>query len=139
MNYKDELKKWFEKKLKIHLEKEINIDFRYKKWEIWYIDFWINIWNEFNKIRPAVILLNKKYSKGNNIIVAPISSFWENKKIINTNIIIEETFLKQKSIIKLNHLKDISKKRLIKKLWRVNNDILSEIDSKLKNIFDIRT
>jgi len=50
------------------------------------------------------------------LIVVPISSFSLDKKILNTNIVIKEDFLKQKSIIKLNHLRDISKKRLIKKI-----------------------
>lgn len=137
MDYFEQLKDWFETKITIN-NKNVDENYRYKKWDVWYINFWVNIWNEFNKIRPAVILTTKKYSKWNNLIVVPISSFSLDKKILNTNIVIKEDFLKQKSIIKLNHLRDISKKRLIKKIWRLWDKYLKELDKSIKDLFDIR-
>jgi len=138
MNYIEQLKKWFEEKIKIH-KKEFNPNYRYKKWDIWYVNFWINIWNEFNKIRPALVITNKKYTKWNNLIVIPLTSFKTEKNILNTDIIIKTDFnKKQKSILRLNHLRDISKNRLIKKVWRISDDKLKELDIKLKDLFNIR-
>ncbi|USN58599.1 MAG: type II toxin-antitoxin system PemK/MazF family toxin [Candidatus Peribacteria bacterium] len=73
-------------------------------------------------------------------MVAPITSFNLEKKILHTDIILEpNNILKQKSIIRTNHLRDISKKRLIKKVGRVADEILQELDIQLKELFDIRT
>lgn len=134
-SYIQELKIWFDEKVNIH-QKSIETKYHYKKWDIWYVDFWINIWNEFNKIRPAVILTNKKYSTGNNIIIIPVTTFSQGKNILNTDVVIH---VNHKSVLKLNHLRDISKKRLLKKIWRIQDSELHEIDLKIKLLFDIRT
>ncbi len=138
MNYVNELKNWFEEKIKIN-EKYINFEYRYKKWDIWYANLWINIWNEFNKVRPVLVLTNNKFSRWNNIIIIPITSLKSEKRILNTDIIIDTKFGKrQRSIMRINHLKDISKKRLIKKVWRIDDDTLNRLGIKLKLLFDIR-
>ena len=136
-NYKDNLKNWFEQKILIN-DKDLKSNSFHKKWEIWYVDFWINIWSEFNNKRPAIIISNKSFSWWWNIIVVPITKLLDSKNILNTDIIIEDKNLNYKSIIKLNNIRDISKKRLVRKLWRLSDEILKNIDLKLKAIFDIR-
>lgn len=135
MNYFEKLKDWFEEKIKLHedLNSQQNI---FKQWEIYYVNFWINIWSEFNHTRPALIFEKSKYSYWRkNVIVIPITSIKNDKKYNKFDILLEKTeenWLKENSILKLFHIKDVSKSRVKTKIWDITK---SELDN-IKNIFD---
>ena len=138
MNYIEKLQKWFEEKIKINslVNKENNI---FKQWEIYYVNFWFNIWSEFNWTRPALIFELWKYSYWRtNVIVIPITSKKEWKKYNKFDIQISPdkiNKLKSNSIIKLFHIKDISKTRVKTKIWDISIEILNEIIEKFEKIY----
>ncbi len=136
MNYIEQLKKWFEEKIKINSLKNKSI---FKQWEIYYVNFWINIWSEFNWIRPALIFELSKYSYWRkNVIVIPITSQKESKKYNKFDIKIspnKTNNLKSNSIIKLFHIRDISKTRVKTKIWNLDIDKLNEVMTIFEKIY----
>lgn len=129
MDYLSELTEWFTQKIKIH-NKEINIEYRHKKWEIWFVDFWVNIGSEFNYIHPAMIFMDTKISKWGNVIVIPLTTFTDTKNMYPSDYIIQagDGNLQKPSILRIWHMRDISKKRLIKRIGRVWAKTLDDID-----------
>lgn len=137
MNYLEKLKNWLEEKIKIHNENwEWNI---FKQWEIYYVNFWINIWSEFNWTRPAIIFELSRFSFWRkNVIVLPITSFKEWKKYNQFDFKItknELNWLKKNSIIKLFHIRDISKNRVWTKIWILSEEELNKIQSTFTKIY----
>ena len=139
IEYLEKLKNWFEIKVKLHFDKksEKNI---FKKAEIYYVNFWINIWSEFNWVRPALIFEESKYSYfRKNVIVLPITSFKENKKYNQFDIKIiakKGNWLKSNSVIKLFHIRDVSKKRVKTKIWKLDNEDFDRITNVFQKIYN---
>lgn len=140
----------FKEKIKINQQAENPRDF--KKYDIHYVNFWINIWNEINGERPSLIYKSNRYNKGYDIFVIPMTwLFDENNKekdLDNFDIIITPTCvnkLKKASLLKVRHLKSISKKRIQSPIWKLENILLDnrimlydEIDNKIKHMFWIK-
>lgn len=135
MNYIKQLENWFKEKLWLHkdIKSQKNI---FKQWEIYYVNFWINIWSEFNLTRPALIFEKSKLSFWRkNVIVIPITSYKMEKKYNKYDIKISKSelnWLKNDSIIKLLHIKDISKSRVKTKIWILEENYFSDV----VNIFE---
>ena len=111
-----------------------------KKWDIYFINLWKNIWSELNKTRPCVIYSIKKANFWNTVLVIPLKSYkW--KKLNNFQILIKKSkksLLEKDSFLDLSWIRQISKKRILTKKWYLEKDILIEIDSKILNIFWIK-
>ncbi|NVP17462.1 type II toxin-antitoxin system PemK/MazF family toxin [Candidatus Gracilibacteria bacterium] len=130
-----ELKKWFEEKIFLHndLKSQKNI---FKQKEIYYVNFGINIGSEFNLTRPALIFEKSKFSFWRkNVIVIPITTYKNNKKYNKFDIKINKSEingLKEDSILKLLHIKDICKSRVKTKLGTLEKQDFE----KVQNIFE---
>jgi len=129
---------WFYKKLDLHFIKN-ELKHPFKKGDLIFVSLWKNIWSELNKRRPCLVYSVKKANFWNTIVIIPIKSF--NWKINDFNVIIEpnnENNLIKKSIVDLSSIRQISKKRINKKFWVINNEILKNIDEKIINFFWIK-
>lgn len=131
---------WFYEKINIHFEWNNKENLIPKKWEIFLVNFWQNIWSELNKIRPAIIYSNYYLNWWNNLIVIPIKTLKNNfnKKI---HVIIEKDNLNkldEKSYASVYNLKEVSKKRIIRKIWNLDEIFIKKIDKKILKIFQIK-
>jgi mRNA-degrading endonuclease toxin of MazEF toxin-antitoxin module len=107
-----------------------------------------NIGSEQNgHSRPVLILQDLHYADScPTIIIAPLTDAFDKngnrKKISSTHVLIDHPKLTKKSILKLEHIRCISKNRLTDYMGNIkemtnSSDVLNEIDRKLKFIFCI--
>jgi mRNA-degrading endonuclease toxin of MazEF toxin-antitoxin module len=129
---------WFLQKLEINFIKKtpniiVNI------WDIYDTELWINIWSELNKKRPCVIVSKSNFNKWNTIIIVPIRSIKNNTRLwsISFEIDINWTWLIKKSYLTPINIKEISKKRLLNRIWKLNINDINKLKNVLTKIFDI--
>lgn len=100
-----------------------------KRGEIYYADLSPAVGSEQDGIRPVLILQN---DVGNQFspttIVAPITSV-PKKKSQPTHILIDYDFLDSKSVILLEQLRTIDKKRLSDCLGRISSKDMHRVES----------
>jgi len=87
---------------------------------------------EIKKTRPALIVQNNTYNKYSPItIVAPITSTV--KKLGPSKVLLTppEGGLKGESVVLLNQIRSIDKKRLIKKLGAIESQTQQKVDQAL--------
>ena len=129
---------WFSKKLKIHFLNKQN-KLIPKKWDIFYVNLWKNIWSELNKSRPCIVYSIKISNFWNTVLIIPLKSY---KWYINDfQLIIEATKynnLQKKSIVDISSIRQVDKKRLLNKIWKIEKNYIKEIDNKILFIFWIK-
>ena len=88
--------------------------------------------------RPVLILQNNKGNKySTTVIVAPISSRMT-KNDLPTHVIIETEFLEKKSVILLEQIRTIDKKRIDEKLGSLSQNLMEKVNLAIKTSLDIR-
>ncbi len=102
--------------------------------DIWLVNFDPTIGHEIKKSRPAVIIQNDIGNKYSSItILAPITSQGTDKIYpIEVLLTKENSGLIKESKVLLNQIRAVDKKRLIKKVGRAHEEIVSRIDEALK-------
>ena len=102
--------------------------------EIWLVNLDPTIGHEIKKSRPAVIIQNDLGNVYSPItIIAPITSQkLDNIYPIEILLTKENSGLSHKSKVLLNQIRAIDKKRLIKRLGKVKQETMGEIDEGLK-------
>ena len=81
-----------------------------------------------NKIIPVLIVQNdigNLYS--HTTIITPITNYMNHKKALPTHVILDEDILPYKSIVLCEQLRAIDKKRLIKYVGKLDDEILCQI------------
>ena len=104
------------------------------------MNLWQNIWSKLNKIRPCLIYSNYYLNWWNNIIIIPIKTY---KTRLNSKIQVlikkdELNNLDVDSIASLFNIKELSKKRIIRKIWFLDKEVIKIIDNKVKKVFEIK-
>ncbi|MDD2870748.1 MAG: type II toxin-antitoxin system PemK/MazF family toxin [Candidatus Gracilibacteria bacterium] len=130
---------WFFEKLDIHFNKNIS-NLKLNKGDIVFVKLGKNIGSELNKTRPCLVYSNKLSNFGNTVIIVPLKSY-KGKININFNIFIkssENTSLNKDSIVDISSIRQISKKRIFKRIGKLDKKYLNEIDSKIIKIFSIK-
>ena len=143
--------RWLNRKIKLnHLDSEyIEIN----KWKIVAVNFWTNIWTEFNWIRPAIIYKASTYKFWEDTIVIPITSLmndnWQEKSRWRLDVNLPEdktNWIDHDSLLKIAQIRCISKKRLrrdrnswkILILWTLDNEeIKQKVDQNVRELFSI--
>ena len=128
--------RWFLDSLKIHFSRKIIIR-QYKKWDILLIDLGQNIWSEICKRRPCVVFSEKKYNHTDSLVVIPLKSY-KNKSVSKFEIMIKadkDNLLYKNSLVSFISIREISKKRIIKHLWRFNAYDMNNISNKFLDFF----
>ena len=106
--------------------------------EIYYADLSPVVGSEQGGYRPVLILQNNKGNKySTTVIVAPISSRIT-KNDLPTHVIIETEFLEKKSVILLEQIRTIDKKRIDEKLGSLSQNLMEKVNLAIKTSLDIR-
>ena len=104
-----------------------------KRGDIWLVNLDPTIGHEIKKSRPAVIIQNDLGNKYSPItIIAPITSQCI-EKIYPVEVIVEENAgLDKTSKILMNQIRAIDKRRLIKKLGKVDKETITKVDAAIR-------
>ena len=106
--------------------------------EIYYADLSPVIGSEQGGYRPVLILQNNKGNKySTTVIVAPISSRMT-KNDLPTHVIIETPFLEKKSVILLEQIRTIDKKRIDERLGVLSQEFMEKVNQAIKTSLDIK-
>ena len=106
--------------------------------EIYYADLSPVVGSEQGGYRPVLILQNNKGNEySTTVIVAPISSRMT-KNDLPTHVIIETEFLEKKSVILLEQIRTIDKKRIDEKLGSLSQNLMEKVNLAIKTSLDIR-
>ena len=129
---------WFWEKLKIEFLNKKN-KFIPKKWDIFYVNLWKNIWSELNKLRPCVVISKRKFNVWWTIIVVPLRSYkWKDKKYFIKIYPDDKNNLWKTSQVDIFAIKQIDKKRLLNKIWVLDTTSLANIDNSIIKILGIK-
>jgi mRNA interferase MazF len=117
----------------------MNRDVFLRRGDIWLVNFNPAQGSEQRGIRPALIVQN---DVGNEVspvtIVAAISSVTKTYPI-NVEIKPSESGLEKDSVVKLNQIRTIDKKRLIKRLGRLDSSKMKAVNSALMLSLGLQT
>ena len=105
-----------------------------KRGDIWLVNLDPTVGHEIKKSRPAVIIQNDLGNKYSHItIIAPITS-QSTDKIYPIDVLLAKrgSGLEKDSKVLLNQIRAIDKKRLIKRLGKVDYEIMSKINNSIK-------
>lgn len=109
-----------------------------KKWDIYYANLNPVIGSEQGGVRPVVILQNdigNKYST--TVVVAPITKICHSKPRLPTHVnIFNET--KYKSVILLEQIRVIDKKRIYSYIGKINSNKINEVNIAIDNVFNYK-
>ncbi|HNY36154.1 MAG TPA: type II toxin-antitoxin system PemK/MazF family toxin [Candidatus Pacearchaeota archaeon] len=110
-----------------------------KRGEIYIVNFDPTVGSEISKTRPALILQNNIGNHYSPVtIVAAIGSHFDDT-IYPTEVLIipPEGGLSEKSVIILNQVRTIDKKRLVKKIGELNLKSMQKVDRALEISFGL--
>jgi Growth inhibitor len=106
--------------------------------EIYYADLSPVIGSEQGGYRPVLILQNNKGNRySTTVIVAPISSRIT-KNDLPTHVIVQTDFLEKKSVILLEQIRTIDKKRIDEKLGVLPTKFMDCVNKAIKTSLDIK-
>ena len=103
-----------------------------------------NIGSEQNGKSRPVVVLQKDTPNSPTVIVAPLTDAHDSngnlKKLYPSHILVKDPHLTKESIIKLEHIRSVSKNRLTEYMADLNKDegVIEEIQEKLKDLLCIK-
>lgn len=103
-----------------------------------------NIGSEQNGKSRPVVILQKNSPNSPTVIVAPLTDAHDAngnlKTIYLTHILVKDPNLTKESIIKLEHIRSVSKNRLTEYMTDLNDNkgVIKEIEEKLKDMLCIK-
>lgn len=130
---------WFVDTINLHFHKKTP-NLKPNKWDIYFVNLWKNIGSELNKSRPCIIYSNYFFNSWDTILVLPLKSY-KGKVHRNLNFLLKTdplNWLFKNSLVDLMWIRQISKKRIGKFIWKVKPDFLVKIDKKMLKIFNIK-
>ena len=105
--------------------------------EVYYADLSPVIGSEQGGYRPVLVVQNNKGNKySTTVIVAPVSSKIM-KNPLPTHVLIELDGLQKKSVVLLEHLRPIDKKRIKEREGKVSDVLMYQINEAMKTSLDI--
>jgi len=109
------------------------------QWDIYEVNLWRNVWSELNKKRPCVVISSDPFNSGNTIVVAPIKSIKNYSKnwVISVFIDIDWTNLEKESFVSISNIREVSKRRLVKKIWKIKKEDMVKVKKSLSVYFRI--
>src|SRR3989338_5138437 len=105
-----------------------------RRGEIWLVNLDPTIGHEIKKLRPSIIIQNDLGNKHSPItIIAPVTS--QNlEKTYPIEVILPKsgTGLEKESKVLLNQIRAVDKRRLVKRLGKVNDEYIEKINDAIK-------
>lgn len=111
---------------------------------IYYANLGKNIGSEQNgTARPVLVVQNQSFNITSTTVLAiPLTDFLDKngnpKRLLGTHVDIEHDLLDKKSIIKVEHLRSISKNRLKAPICDIGTEKMAEIDDKIKLVLGLK-
>lgn len=108
-----------------------------KRGFIYYAKLGKNIGSEQNDFRPVLVVqAGKGNATSNTVIIIPLTGAYDKngnpKRLMSTHVEITHPNLTKKSIIKTEHIHNISKNRLQTEVGFIGDTKLREVDAKLR-------
>lgn len=105
--------------------------------EVYYADLSPVVGSEQGGYRPVLVVQNNKGNRfSTTVIVAPISSRLT-KNHLPTHVVIELAGLQKKSVILLEQLRTIDKKRIRERVGKVSAGMMHDVDIAIKTSLDL--
>lgn len=96
--------------------------------DVWSVDLGRIVGSEQGGVRGCLVIQNDVGNQFSpTVTIIPITS--KNKNFSRTHV---EIMLREKSYIICEQIRTIDKKRLINRIGRVNNDVMLEVEDKVK-------
>lgn len=131
---------WFARSLHLHFGHNQTGEktFFPKRWDIYFIDLWWNIWRELSKNRPCIVISKRKDNGWDTVVILPIKTYkWRSHA--RRHILLEEQWdhwLDRACIIDLLQITTVSKRRIMsKKIWSVSIEEMNEIEQRMRFLF----
>ncbi|MBI3583738.1 MAG: type II toxin-antitoxin system PemK/MazF family toxin [Nitrospinae bacterium] len=107
----------------------------FKRGQIWLVNFNPSFGHEYKKVRPALIIQNNEYIEFSNLLtVIPISS--QITKQTELDILLRKDYqnrLMTNSLIKTKQISSFDKRRFIKLIGTIDEEIMKEIENNVKS------
>jgi len=107
----------------------------FKRGQIWLVNFDPSFGHEYKKVRPALIIQNNEYIESSNLLtVIPISS--QITKQTELDILLRKDYqnrLMTNSLIKTKQISSFDKRRFIKLIGTIDEEIMKEIENNVKS------
>ena len=108
-----------------------------RKGDIFYADLSPVIGCEQGGIRPVLILQNNTGNRHSpTTIIAPITSV-QKKSSLPTHIIIDYDFLESVSVVLLEQIRTLDKRRLRERMGRVDSAVMEQVDAAIAVSFGL--
>jgi len=111
----------------------------FQQGQIWIVNFDPSFGHEYQKIRPALIIQHERYIPSSQLLtIIPISS--QTDKIVELDILLKKNAqnrLMKDSLIKTKQINSFDKRRFIKLIGTVNQQILDEVNKNIRLFFGI--
>ena len=106
--------------------------------EIYYADLSPVVGSEQGGYRPVLVLQNNKGNRfSTTVIVAPISSRLT-KNPLPTHVYLDDGLLEKKSVVLLEQIRTIDKKRIFDRVGKVTSTVMKDIDEAIKTSLDLK-
>ena len=138
------LLKWTLSKIQLSYTEFVRINRKSKprfveRGSIYYAQLGTNIGSEQNGHRPVLVVQSEEGNACNNtVLVIPLTDFLNKKgipkKILGTHVVLQKVDypdLKKTSIVKTEHIKNISKNRLLSKICALNSKSIDDVNVKM--------
>ena len=104
-----------------------------KRGEVWIINFDPTVGSEIRKTRPAVVLQNNigNYFSAVTIVAAITSRSDDSLYPVEVSIDPPEGGLDKRSVVLLNQIRTVDKRRMVKKIGMLTEDTMNAVDRAL--------
>lgn len=102
----------------------------YSKRQIYVVNYGMNTGSEINGNRPSIIYKSSSSTFGDDVIVIPLKSSGKQTKGDAFDIYVsknEDNKLFQSSFARLRQIRSVSVKRIWKRLWTLNDDVVKKL------------
>ena len=114
------------------------VDTSVKRGDIYYADLSPVVGSEQGGIRPVLILQNNTGNRHSpTTIIAPITSV-QKKSSLPTHIVIDYDFLESVSVVLLEQIRTIDKRRLREHTGHADRSVMEQVDSALAVSFGLQ-
>lgn len=105
-----------------------------KRGEIWIVNFDPTVGSEIKKTRPALIVQNNVANQYSPVTIVAAITTYKDGKLYPTEVLISspDGGLESDSIVLLNQIRTIDKRRLIRKLGSVEKDTIQKVEQALE-------
>lgn len=101
-----------------------------RRGEVWLVDFDPTVGAEIRKTRPALVIQNDVGNRLSPIVIVAVITSKFDEEVYPTEVVIEppERGLSVSSVVQLNQIRSVDKRRLVRRLGKVGPDTMRRVD-----------